>query len=269
MIGEITESVSFPCVSAVNLIDDVNQPKLETFVFPRVRSVKWLHKIPIAIEMINPKLMPLFCSQHAISDVSENYARYFEQALYPLYFKDDKYHLTIPVTGDSKSCFDISAYRSLFDDIDVIRDEFSSHFGIDVKSQQIGTGIQIQSPGFMTFIAENKIILLMLAAWVVSVSGGEFNLGISGLSLKSNYVLKDVLAFFATIQKQKYDYEINLEKIKLENRKMDVLETIVSSMDFQAHPSLIGADESETENIYGIEEENTDRCNSDNSTNIK
>ena len=170
MIGEVISNVDIATIS--NDLYKTKDQKQIVFPSKRIRYVKWLHERPISSNTLNPKLIPLLCSQHSLTNATDKYASYIEQTIYPIYNKNKLYHLNIPVKSNKN--FDIMSYIEFFNHIEYIRGKISTENKIDLYSQELDIKLNIQSPGFIEFISNNKEIIYFLATLIV-IWGFELN----------------------------------------------------------------------------------------------
>ena len=163
MIGEVISDVIHTKLSneAYKLTDEF------TVQFPsyRVRRVKWLHEYPIAVKTLNPKIIPLLCSQHGITRATELYSAYIDQAIYPIYKKNNTFHLNIPVITNRN--FNTRSYYGLFDLAEFIRSFATEILATNKQRNDLNTKISIQSPGIIEFLSQNPSLIFFLASCVL------------------------------------------------------------------------------------------------------
>lgn len=170
MIGEVISDVTHMKLSneAYKLTDEF------TVQFPshRVRRVKWLHEYPIAVKTLNPKIIPLLCSQHGITHATKLYSDYIDQAVYPIYKKNDVFHLNIPVLTNKS--FSTRSYYGLFD-----LAEFICSYALEImnvsedvleaykQENELNTKISVQSQGIIEFLTQNPFLAFFLASCIL------------------------------------------------------------------------------------------------------
>lgn len=201
MIGQIKSDVETATITNTSYAKNVNS--ILTFPSKRIRRVEWLHSTPIPSSKLNPKLIPLLCSQHSLTNATEKYAPSIEQEVYPIYFKNGLYHLNIPVSGKIHKNFGIEAYSELFNVIEYIRWRFSAEHNVDLYSQEIELKLSIQSPGITQWISKNKNVLAYIAVAIIAINGGTLK-GPGGVELSS----PGLLGHAEKIYKYKKEYDL-------------------------------------------------------------
>lgn len=248
MVGIITSDIV-----RVNLSNRAFKEKdAPEICFPssRARTVRWITKVPIESKKLNSKISPLLCSQHAITNATQCYANFINQAVYPLYRDNETYHLNIPVVPPKRiknKGYTDADYASLFKQILYIRLYFSVKTGIDIISGTVDTKLNVQSPGWIEFSSLKDFIPISIIALFFCVSGGEIKTPV--LSVKFNGIMPYIIELFKELRlnaEEKNKMELKLlehatpeVRIAYITKELGVNnDDLVNSMKLEKHPGI-------------------------------
>lgn len=285
MIGRITSEVKIPdknfkIMRHINRDPRKKHLQYKLFPYARIRTVEWLHRYPLMRYSLNPKLTPMFCYQHGISDVTEKYSKYLEQTIFPIYKKNDYYHLTIPVIPqNAESSFDVCDFATVFNDFETLREAFSAKFNIDLRqSPPPKAGVNVQSEGAIFIASACLVTLLILGSYIV-IGGGKLKFTSRpdriNAEISSKGLTDKILDFFEERNRQKLEFVKEAGRQQLDNRKMDLLEKMVdagkveasdlfNSLSLTRHPGVM----LDSSTVKTLDEKNDDQESSENPADI-
>jgi restriction system protein len=154
--------------------------------FNKCISVSWLKTI--SKFKVNPNLFRLLTSHQAVFSAND-YAKWIDSSVYNFYKKDEEYHLVIGVERESriKAKILFEVYVNLFQ----LAEKFCTENGIHNSMDDVGTAINLNSPGNIEFKGAGAV-MVVIGVIMVSLAGGGFEFTI-GEKVKGKIETKGVV----------------------------------------------------------------------------
>lgn len=155
-------------------------------------SCRFKKRIPIVVlertsrRLLPPKAQLMFNSRHPVSDISL-YAHCIDSAIHDFYDKGEELHLVLNVK--TVEAVTSGHFYSMHRFIAIALD-YCNENGVAVSENDIELKIQMESPGFIHYISENKKLISVISALILLINGGglktkfgdfEFDLSTPGL----------------------------------------------------------------------------------------
>lgn len=131
-------------------------------------------RIPIMVlertsrRLLPPKAQLMFNSRHPVSDISL-YAHCIDSAMHDFYDKGEELHLVLNVkTMESVTSGNFYSMHRFI----AIALDYCNENGVKVSENDIELKIQMESPGFIHFISENKKLICAITTFILLINGG-------------------------------------------------------------------------------------------------
>lgn len=137
-------------------------------------SCQFKKRIPIVVlertsrRLLPPKAQLMFNSRHPVSDISL-YAHCIDSAIHDFYDKGEELHLVLNVK--TMEAVTSGHFYSMYRFIAIALD-YCNENGVAVSENDIELKIQMESPGFIHYISENKKLISVISALILLINGG-------------------------------------------------------------------------------------------------